>query len=479
MVNMTKFDEPKSVSTLAQLLNGSSKVSEKNGRDFMELLMGKMGQPEMNNQIRTPQFQSEPLNIQPRALNLYSMENYKTDLALKIDDAVKSAPEEKYPVEKEKDTVADSKEETASVKEPEDETETGTENEVEKKEENVTKKQAEASMLAAFLGKTFSSQVSFKVTPQDKKTAPEAVKKVEIDLKLKNAGNLNIEKFMAKIENIMKKEFPAVNLADFKIELESFQKSKNLTAKDNMRVDGKKVKHGEISILNNQLNGGKNAVEGEGAIKIGAGENAAKTMLNKGDQKKTNENGHAGVSLNAKNQQSDAAGKVFEVKAPVKIDQASIIEQIKNNMGNMKPGAAENTYAIKMSLNPEALGRISLEVVLSDGGITAKFGSENAQTHEMLLAASDQLKEMLGEKGIKVAKIEFSKDASLFAGGENLNGGRQNFNQNASGDGSRNGFSEHSRNGAIENERASKKSGEAISQVRAADPNDTAVNMRI
>jgi len=145
----------------------------------------------------------------------------------------------------------------------------------------------------------------------------------------------------------------------------------------------------------------------------------------------------------------------------------------------MKPGAAENTYAIKMSLNPEALGRISLEVVLSDGGITAKFGSENAQTHEMLLAASDQLKEMLGEKGIKVAKIEFSKDASLFAGGESLNGGRQNFNQNGSGDGSRNGFSEYPKTSGAMNEAAAKKSGESISGVQAADANDTAVNMRI
>ncbi len=477
MVAISKFDENKSVSTSTQLSNGSLRTSEKSGKDFMQLLIGKLGQPEAGNQSNASQLQSESLNVQPRALTLRSMENYKTDVSLKIDDVVKSEPEEKYPVEKEKDTVIDEKRETGSAKESADETETVTENKAEEKVENATKKETDASAMAAFLDKTFSSQLTFKVTPREKKTGTD--KKVEIDLKLKNTGNFNVEKFMTKIENIIKKEFPAVNLADFKIELESFQKSKNVNAKDNLRADGKKGKQSEISLLKNSALAGKRVNEGEGDIKISSGENAAKTLLNKGGQKKTAENSQAGVSLNSKNQQADATGKVFEVKAPSKIDQASVIEQIKNNVGGLKSGAAENTYAIKMSLNPEALGRISLEIVLNDGGVTAKFGSENAQTHEMLVAASDQLKEMLGEKGIKVAKIEFSKDASLFAGGENLSGDRQNFNRNMAGDGGSGRFDEHQRAGVAVNEQASITCGEGPASGQTLVSDDQAVNMRI
>lgn len=76
-----------------------------------------------------------------------------------------------------------------------------------------------------------------------------------------------------------------------------------------------------------------------------------------------------------------------------------VVEQIK-----VKVNA--DTSSMEVQLNPESLGKVNLTVVAREGHITAQFVTENELARQALEGQVQQLRENLGEQGLKVDEVE-------------------------------------------------------------------------
>lgn len=76
-----------------------------------------------------------------------------------------------------------------------------------------------------------------------------------------------------------------------------------------------------------------------------------------------------------------------------------VVEQIKITVN-------ADTSAMEIQLNPENLGKVSLSVVAKEGHITAQFVTESEMSKYALEGQLQQLRETLGEQGLKVDEVE-------------------------------------------------------------------------
>lgn len=104
-------------------------------------------------------------------------------------------------------------------------------------------------------------------------------------------------------------------------------------------------------------------------------------------------------------QDLSAAGEVQDVELPFTsyVDTKAIIDQIADYV---KIHQSENLSEMEMSLNPESLGHIRLQVASREGVITAAITTENEAVRQALMVQAMTLKEELNEQGLKVEAVE-------------------------------------------------------------------------
>lgn len=76
-----------------------------------------------------------------------------------------------------------------------------------------------------------------------------------------------------------------------------------------------------------------------------------------------------------------------------------LVEQIKIQVN-------ADTTSMEIQLNPESLGKVNLTVVAKEGHITAQFVTENEIARRALEGQVQQIRETLGEQGLKVDEVE-------------------------------------------------------------------------
>lgn len=122
------------------------------------------------------------------------------------------------------------------------------------------------------------------------------------------------------------------------------------------------------------------------------------------------------------NQDLSAVGEVQDVEVPFSsyVDTEDIINQIADYV---KIHQSESLSEMEISLNPESLGHIRLQVASREGVITAAITTENEAVRQALMVQAMTLKEELNEQGLKVEAVEvtvasheFERDMS--GGGE-------------------------------------------------------------
>ena len=121
-------------------------------------------------------------------------------------------------------------------------------------------------------------------------------------------------------------------------------------------------------------------------------------------------------------QDLQTVGEVQDVEVPFTsyVDTEDIINQIADYV---KIHQSESVSEMEMSLNPESLGHIRLQVASREGVITAAITTENEAVRQALMVQAMTLKEELNEQGLKVEAVEvtvasheFERDMS--GGGE-------------------------------------------------------------
>ncbi|MGE5632250.1 MAG: flagellar hook-length control protein FliK [Caulobacteraceae bacterium] len=126
--------------------------------------------------------------------------------------------------------------------------------------------------------------------------------------------------------------------------------------------------------------------EGPDAVKTVQGKTAGEDLNN--------------VRLDAyQNEKVVEAAKAQTVEKPQTVQKADIINQI---VKKAELVINDNQPEMKMQLEPENLGKLTLKIAVEKGLVTAKFVAESQEVKQVIESSFNRLRDMLQEKGIGV-----------------------------------------------------------------------------
>lgn len=115
---------------------------------------------------------------------------------------------------------------------------------------------------------------------------------------------------------------------------------------------------------------------------------------------------------------SNSFSKVL-VSVDEAINAADIVKQV---IDSVKISQTQQLQNIEVALNPENLGKITVNVTARDGIVTARLVAENEQVKQALESQMVTLKEKFENQGIKVDAVEITVQSHSFEANENLKG---------------------------------------------------------
>lgn len=89
----------------------------------------------------------------------------------------------------------------------------------------------------------------------------------------------------------------------------------------------------------------------------------------------------------------------------------NIMDQI---TGQIKVALKSDSTSMEMQLNPESLGKLSIQVVSKNGAVTAQFEAQSASVKAALETQVTELKQSLENQGIKVENVEVTVASHQF-----------------------------------------------------------------
>ena len=85
---------------------------------------------------------------------------------------------------------------------------------------------------------------------------------------------------------------------------------------------------------------------------------------------------------------------------PVEVNPSKILEQITKQLEGM-----QNTSKLNIVLNPESLGRVTVQLIKTGEGLSAQFTVSSQEVRDMLMKGMDGLKETLVAQGVGVDNV--------------------------------------------------------------------------
>lgn len=161
----------------------------------------------------------------------------------------------------------------------------------------------------------------------------------------------------------------------------------------------------------------------------GAGENFSVSQSDKGN----NFNYFLKSSTEAQAKYDTAQSR--EAQAPYNMKEPRDIERL---VHTMQSSVSKNQSKLTVMLTPENLGKMQIQLSESGGKITAKFLLDNENSHKLIMAQSDLLKNQLAEKGIVVDNMEFAYNDAMSKQQHNDEQGRRTSKHAQKGKGLRN-----------------------------------------
>ena len=101
------------------------------------------------------------------------------------------------------------------------------------------------------------------------------------------------------------------------------------------------------------------------------------------------------------------------------------VRDIERLVRTMQSSVNKGESKLTVVLTPENLGKLQIQLTETGGKITAKFLSDNEQSHKMIMAQGDLLKNQLSEKGIVVDNMEFAFNDAMNKGQNSDEQGRR------------------------------------------------------
>ena len=103
--------------------------------------------------------------------------------------------------------------------------------------------------------------------------------------------------------------------------------------------------------------------------------------------------------------------------------QPDIREIVMRVVDAIKVNLSPDKTSIELSLSPQSLGKISLQITSKEGTLTARIATENEVTKQAIESQLEVLKETIAQQGIRVEAIEVSIAGFSFADSNNAQKG--------------------------------------------------------
>jgi len=113
----------------------------------------------------------------------------------------------------------------------------------------------------------------------------------------------------------------------------------------------------------------------------------------------------------AQNIVNDNQLNVVTVAEKTSVDVENVIKQIQNQI---KLTASADTTTMEFQLNPEHLGKLTIQIASKDGTITAQITAQNYAVKEVIESQIVQLKENMNNQGLKVDAVEVAVESHEF-----------------------------------------------------------------
>jgi flagellar hook-length control protein FliK len=138
--------------------------------------------------------------------------------------------------------------------------------------------------------------------------------------------------------------------------------------------------------------------------------------------------GDANISITTTTDKAIIFDKILESSQETKINSDSVLKQVSEKVSSeFKAGKSE----ITMSLRPESLGKVDINIVSEKGVITAQIITENSQVKDALNKEIDVLKQKLQDQGVNLDKVavKVQEPAQTNNNHSNFDQDSQKFNQ--------------------------------------------------
>ena len=249
----------------------------------------------------------------------------------------------------------------------------------------------------------------------------------------KNAGNNKAEEIIKKLseENIKvteskdNKESVKLQETAEKISKDTVKQTDVLTAKDikkEFKAVNVEVSESLRGIAQEKAEAKANTVNLMDTSKGNANNNTQKeftVMQNKAGENVSASNQEKGNNFNYFLKSNSEASAKFETAqareaaTPYNVKDVRDIERL---VRTMHSSVSKGQSKLTVVLTPENLGKLQIQLSETGGKITAKFLSDNEQSHKLIMAQSDMLKNQLSEKGIVIDNMEFAFNDTMSKG---------------------------------------------------------------
>lgn len=114
---------------------------------------------------------------------------------------------------------------------------------------------------------------------------------------------------------------------------------------------------------------------------------------------------------------------------PVADTQVTVRDIVYQLVDAVKVEISPDNTGLEMSLHPESLGRVSLNISSKDGVMTAQITTENQVSKEALESQLQILKENIEAQGVRVEAIEVTVSSFMFSDSKNAQSGEAEQNE--------------------------------------------------
>lgn len=240
-----------------------------------------------------------------------------------------------------------------------------------------------------------------------KKLSEESIKVTESKDNKESKENIKLQETAEKISKDTVKQTDVLTAKDIKKEF----KAVNVEVSESLRGIAQEKAEAKANTVNlmdaSEGNANNNTQKEFTVMQNKAGENFSASNQEKGN------NFNYFLKSNSEASAKYETAQAREAATPYNVKDVRDIERL---VRTMHSSVSKGQSKLTVVLTPENLGKLQIQLSETGGKITAKFLSDNEQSHKLIMAQSDMLKNQLSEKGIVIDNMEFAFNDTMSKG---------------------------------------------------------------